>query len=435
MAKVKKKKIKKDIKRVNTEKANKIKQHLLQVTLLSLIIFFVIFCAYQIIRLAINPTESFIIEQGSITQEERVIGYVVRDEKVIQNSEDGKKIVQIKNEGERTSVGEAVFRYEVSNEQELRNKINDVNNRIQTAMEGQTDLFPNDVKALESQIETKINGIQNKNNIKEIQEYKTEINSYIEKKAKIFGELSPAGSYIKNLINERTSIENELKTNSKYEKASISGIVSYRVDGLEETLTPSNFENINKNVLENLELSTGQIVTTSDESGKVINNFECYIAVTTNTNEAKNAKKGNKIKIRLASNQIIPATIEEIRDDDSQKLMILKITQGVEYLTSYRKISLDIIWWEQSGLRIPNTSIIYENGLSYVIRTKAGVLNKILVKIVKENNKYSIITNYKTDELKEIGYSAQEINAMKKISIYDEILTDPDIEKISKELN
>lgn len=29
----------------------------------------------------------------------------------------------------------------------------------------------------------------------------------------------------------------------------------------------------------------------------------------------------------------------------------------------------------------------------------------------------------------------QEIQSMKKISIYDEILTDPDIEKIEKELN
>lgn len=29
----------------------------------------------------------------------------------------------------------------------------------------------------------------------------------------------------------------------------------------------------------------------------------------------------------------------------------------------------------------------------------------------------------------------QEINSMKKISIYDEILADPDIEKIGKDLN
>ena len=105
--------------------------------------------------------------------------------------------------------------------------------------------------------------------------------------------------------------------------------------------------------------------------GKIINNFECYIAVTTNTDEAKNAKVGDTAKIRLSANQEIPAEVEYIKQEDKSTLIIFKITQGVETLTSYRKISLDVIWWERSGLRVPNTSIIYENGLSYVIRTRA----------------------------------------------------------------
>lgn len=137
----------------------------------------------------------------------------------------------------------------------------------------------------------------------------------------------------------------------------------------------------------------------------------------------------------MSANQTIPATIEHIKQDGKDTLLIFKITQSVEYLTSYRKISLDIIWWEESGLRVPNSSIIFENGLSYVIRTKTGLLDKILVKVIKDNNNYSIITNYSTSELKEMGHSMEDIKDMKKISIYDEILADPDIEEISKKLN
>lgn len=424
-----KKRIKKD------KKKSRIKQHIIQVTLLSLIIFTAIFCIYQIITLLIRPTDSFLVEQGTIEQEESLTGYLIRDEKVVQTPENQGRLVQIKNEGERVSVGEEVFRYEAPNEKELNEKIKELNNQIQIAMEGQTEVFSSDIKALEKQIETKINGVQNKNNIQEIEEYKSDINGYIAKKAKISGELSPAGSYINNLISEKANIENELKNNSTYEKAEMSGIVSYRVDGLEGTLTPQNFENINMDMLEKLDLATGQVVTTSEKMGKIINNFECYIAVSTKTEEAKNAEIGDKIKIRLATNQEIPASIVYVKNDGENTFIILKITQGVEYLTSYRKISLDIIWWKQSGLRVPNTSIIYENGLSYVIRTKAGVLSKILVKIIKDNGKYSIITNYKAEELKEMNYKIEEIKNMRKISIYDEILSDPDIEKIRKELD
>ena len=363
------KKIKKQPK--NNIQMNKIKQHVIQVVLLSLIIFSIIFFIYQIINLAMNPTDSFLVDYGKVSQEESLIGYVIRDEKLIQAPENQTKLVQIKNEGDRVSVGEAVFRYEAPNEQELNTKIEELNNEIQKAMEGQTEIFSSDIKALENQIATRIDGIQNKNNIQEIKEYKTDINGYITKKAKISGELSPSGSYINNLINERTNIENQLKSSSQYENSPIGGIVSYRVDGLEETLTPQNFESLSTDMLTNLNLITGQIVTTSDSTGKIINNFECYIAVSTNTNEAKNANIGDEAKIRLSTNEEIPVDIEYIKDEGDTRLIIFKMTQGIEYLTNYRKISLEIIWWEREGLRVPNSSIIYENGLSYVIRTKS----------------------------------------------------------------
>ena len=429
-----KEKSKKKKKQKNTN-AKKIRQHITQVFLLSLIIFSIIFFSYQIIKLAIKPTDSFLVEQGKITQEESLIGYVIRNEKVIETSDEQNKLVQIKNEGERVSIGETVFRYEATNEQELKTKIEELNKQIQEAMDGQNEIFSSDIKALEKQIESKLEGIQDKNNIQEIKEYKTDIDGYITKKAKISGELSPAGSYINNLINERISIENQLKNSSKYENASIGGIVSYRVDGLEETLTPECFECITTQSLEDLNLITGQIVTTSENKGKVINNFECYIAVSTNTEEARKAEIGDKIVLRLAGNQEIPAQIEYIKQEEDNLLIIFKITQGVEYLTNYRKISLDVIWWEQRGLSVPNTSIIYENGLSYVIRTKAGLMHKILVKIVKENDNSSIITNYKTEELKNMGYTAEQITNMRRISIYDEILANPDLDEINRELN
>lgn len=374
MAKVKenaKKQVSKNKKRKTTT-ISKIKQHIIQVTLLSLIIFAVIFCIYKIIKLLINPTESFLIEQGIIEQSESVTGYVIREEQVIKtSSSEQEKLVQIKNEGERISVGEEIFRYEAKNEQELNEKIRELNNQIQKAMEGQIEIPSSDIRALDKQIESKINGIQKNNNIQEIKEYKTDINLYITKKAKISGELSPAGSYINNLINQRIEIENQLKNNSKYEKAPSSGIVSYRVDGLEEKLTFQNLDSITSEMLENLNLITGQIVTTSTKEGKIIDNFECYIAISTKSDEAKKAKIGDNVKLKLATNKEIPAEVARIKEEKDGRLVIFKINQGVEYLTGYRKISLDIIWWKEQGLRVPNSSIIYENGLSYIIRIKS----------------------------------------------------------------
>ena len=193
---------------------------------------------------------------------------------------------------------------------------------------GQTDLFPADVKAIENQIETKIENLNKKNNIQEIAENKKDINKYITKKSKIAGELSASGSYIKELINEREEIEEELKSGSEYVNAPMSGVVSYRVDNLEEELTPSNFEELSKEKLEKLDIKTGQIVSTNNEKGKIINNYECYIATIIKSKEAQNAEVGNRVTLRISSQEEIKAVISYINTEkDGSRLIVFKTTK------------------------------------------------------------------------------------------------------------
>ena len=89
------------------------------------------------------------------------------------------------------------------------------------------------------------------------------------------------------------------------------------------------------------------------------------------------------------------------------------------------KISFSIIWWSESGLRIPNQALIEENGLYYVIRNKNGLQSKILVKLDVQTDKFSIISSYSSNELQELGYDEEDIRNYKKISNYDEIVLNP----------
>ena len=57
--------------------------------------------------------------------------------------------------------------------------------------------------------------------------------------------------------------------------------------------------------------------------------------------------------------------------------------------SDYRKISFDLIWWDETGLKIPNQAIVEIDGLKYVVRNRAGYLNKILVNVTKQGEEYS----------------------------------------------
>ena len=223
-------------------------------------------------------------------------------------------------------------------------------------MESQNEIFSSDIKALDAQIEDKLYSISNKNNVQELKENKTDINSYITKKAKITGDLSPAGSYIKDLILKKNELEESLLEGSQSIYASTSGIISYRIDDLENVLKTTNLESITKEMLNKLDLKPGKVISTSNQRVKLVNNFYCLIATQSSSNEAKNAKVGDKVNIKLSTGDEVKATIEHINDEENSRILIFRIIQNVEQLVSFRKISMDIIWWSASGLKIPNSS-------------------------------------------------------------------------------
>lgn len=383
---------------------------------------FLVYCIYLLIKLLINPTDTFIVEQGKIYKEESSVGYILRDEQIIQNGGNTGKIVQLKAEGKKVANGEAVYRYSLENEDELNEKIEQLDVQIQEALQKENTLFSTDIKLLETQIEEKLENVYESTDIQEIEQYKKEISNSITKKAKIAGELTPSGSYVKQLIEQRSSFENQLNENSKYVYASKSGIISYRVDNLENVLTVGDFSYLNKDFLESLNLKTSQIIASSGTSAKIINNFKCYITCLSKTEEALKAEVGNKIKLRLPTSEEVPAEIVYKSNDNDEVLLVFEIEQSVESLINHRKITFDIIWWSDSGIKVPNSALNYEGDFAYVIRNRAGYEEKILVKVLRQNDNYSIVENYSTAELEEAGYDVSTLDNKKSISVYDEII-------------
>lgn len=412
----------------HTNKVNAI--NVKKITVFVLIVLIIIsFIIYKIAMLIANPTDTFMVEEGSIYQEEDTIGYIIRDEEIVKGEKYKNGMEQIKSEGEKVAKNEPIFRYYSSGEEELEKKISDLDKKIDEAMQDEDSIPTSDIASLEQQITDKLEGLYQETDMKKIKEYKSDVDEYINKKSRIVGDYSPAGSYLKKLIDERSKYENELNNGVEKINALVSGIVSYKIDGYEEILTPDKFDTINKELLESIKIKTGQIIATSEESGKIISDFNFYIACILSSESSKNAEIGDNVKLRFYSGREIPAEITYISEEDNDRIIIFKVNQDVQDLISYRKISLDIIWWSDSGKKIPNESIARElkgeNEVPYVIRTRDGYSDKIYVKILRSNDKYSIVTNYTKDELKELGFTTEEIKLTKSLTIYDEILKEP----------
>ena len=387
-------------------------------------IFFVT-CSTKILK---QPNDIFIVEKGSISYEEGAEAYILRDETVLQGENYKNGMVQIASENERVAKGEKVFRYYSDGEEDLIEQISELDTKINEAIanSGLKSLSSaSDIVNLESQIESNLENMYRINEKQKMQEYKKKIENYMSKKAQISGEASPEGSEVKNLIEQRSALEKTVYSSSELITTDRAGLVSYKVDGLEEILKVDDFSYLNKELLDCFDLKVGAVIPQSAEKGKIVNNYECYIAVCMNTERALSAKEGEKVSIRLSNTDEVSAEIVYASESDNNgRILVFKIKDDVEKLIEYRKISLDIIWWKYTGFKVSNDAILKDGDKTYIERSKAGYTDKILVKVERQNETYSIVKNYTNDELIELGYTEADVSDMKnlKLKLYDEII-------------
>ncbi len=384
-----------------------------------------IYIFYSIFLLVRKPNDTVTINSGVLTLEESATGYIIRDEKVLKGNNYKNGLTAIVSEGERAAKGQTVFRYSSNQEEEIKSKIEQINLKIQDALSKQPTIFSTDIKNLDKQIDEKIQNLRDLTDMHTITEYKKEIEEIVGKKAKIAGNLSQSGAYIQELTKQKEEYEQQLTADSEYITAPVSGVVSYRVDGLEDTLSTADLSNLTEEKLENLGLKTGKIISTSQEAGKIINNFDCSLATVLSSEAAKNIEVGNKVTITLSSGNEINSEVKYVaKQDDDKVLIVFDLKTLTDELTQYRKISFNITWWSYSGLKVPNSAILEdEQGLKYVIRKKAGLEQKIIVKVLKKNDKYSVVGTYNNSELEALGIDAK---GYIKISQYDNILLYPE---------
>ena len=182
---------------------NSIKQIIVVLFTLALILVGGYFVIFAIIELVANPTDTIIVKEGMISQDETVTGYIIRDEIDIQGQNYKNGMEQIIAEGQKVAKNEPIFRYYSQNEENVKTQIAELNEKIQIAMKENTQEGAlADTKLLDSQIADKLKTINKLNSMQTVQESKKTISNYVTKKAEIVGESSPKGSYLKDLINQ-----------------------------------------------------------------------------------------------------------------------------------------------------------------------------------------------------------------------------------------
>ncbi len=356
-----------------------------------------------------EPSQIFLIRSDILSDEEIVEALILREEQVITDSSN-RTLQQEKFEGEKVSKNVKVFRYYSAQESKKIDRMAEIEQEIQEYLIEQQDNINSPENAvIDSSIESKLIEISGLNQQSKILNFEKNINDEILQKAKIAGELSKEGTQIKKLLDEKKSIEKTLSDQSEIVYSPIAGVVSYRVDGYEDKFNKKDLNKITQKTMSEYDIKSGSIIPETNNKCKIVNNFETHLALISKSEHSVDAEIGDRVKIRIGNEEETMATIEAINDVGKNKqVIVLKVTTNAVQLLQYRKLRIEIIWWEETGLKINNKSILKENDYSYIVRQKGRFMEKILVKIVKETDEYSLITNYSTEELNKMKLDLTE---------------------------
>ena len=407
------------------------------IVIISILFMIIIYFVIILVRFFKAPADTVMIKNGELIDYEEVVGYIIRDEEVIDTSMYTGQAKAAVEDATRVSKSATILTYVSAEAEQIKSKIEKLDEKIGKAMDNRQTIFSNDAKALYSEIELYLySSLEENTDVYETVEKKELLNEKIKKKAKIVGDLSPVGSQIKSLIEERTNYEKELNDSQKSVKASNAGLVSYRVDNFENVLTMDSISKLSTEELNKMKITTNQVVPINTSRVKLVNNFECFIAVPISSEEAENAKLNDTVYLRLddQDDDLISATVEYISEEEKGRIIVFKVKTNVEELTKYRKITLDVVWWRDKGLKVNKNAIkqaeVMVTGgkniqLPMVTIKKASYTQDAYVKIIREAGDFAIIENYKDEELMSFGLSEENVNNRQTIKMYDEVVISP----------
>ena len=116
-------------------------------------------------------------------------------------------------------------------------------------------------------------------------------------------------------------------------------------------------------------------------------------------------------------------------------MVIFKVPTNTEALTKYRKINLEIIWWSDNGLKVPNDAIKYvtvkneQTGEAIATIPTITIIESAYhetawIKVIRSTEKFSIVENYTDEELLDMGIDEGLFKERINIKMYDEVLVD-----------
>ena len=365
--------------------------------------------------------DTLVVSNEKIEEYITTKGLLVRDEHIINSTMTGNIEAYFKEGDKVKNLDKVAYVYNNNIDEANFKELESLEKEVIQIEEGQSSIIKADVDKVNKKIEKNKDNIQTKliQGKLGISKEVVELEEHIKDKNKLLK--SDLNS--KPIINKKEEINklnNKIEKNSDILQTNKSGIISYKFDGNESKY---NIDNISELNIDDIEYTENEYIDILNEGvikhgqpiARIINNIKQYLAIVVEENEIMNFKENNSVIIRDKNNQI-NAKVHNIYTKNDKNVVVLEISEQNIEINDTRVAEFDIIYKSIEGIKIPKSSIVKKDNVEGVyIVSETGSAKFIEIKG----------TSYENEEFIVIDYYKNEIEGVKTIDIYDEIILEP----------
>jgi putative membrane fusion protein len=379
-----------------------------------------------------GSVETMVVENGSLEDVIGANGIVIKDEKVYNASVSG-SVTYYYEDGTKVKEGQLVADLNTdTNAQEINRQIAEIKAAIdlkknkdgQVAVLSNETLtsYENEIQAsiLNNELDNMYNIIGQVNNNIGLTTFNNSYEQYDEEQLK---------SMMANLTNS-------ISTHKVPYYSGQAGIITYKVDGLENEYSFENVMNmtpsstVKKNyILKDKRQSSS--VEEHEEIFKIIKNFDYYIAATLDNEKAKLFKENKFVKTRILTDgnqHELWGYVKKINYGSEQSVLILYFDDYFYKIYDKRYVDLELITDIYEGLKIHTSSLTKKDGLDGVyVQDASNIIKFFPVEVLGMNEEYAIIAtgDYVGEHERRIIRINEKVYPT--VKIFDKVVLEPEL--------
>ncbi len=305
----------------------------------------------------------------------KITGVIVRNEILVTNDNDGVLHFMI-DDGERVSkngvvaniYGSESASITLSQMQSVQNKINDINDILSF-----NDLEAANLELINIRVNDKLNSLvlsTSVGNFDDIQSKSEELLFALNRRQAALGDTSTFATQLEALNNQLANLQSGLTGVKGEVRALASGYFLSKTDGYESVLSVNNLSGITAEFLDGLDADK----TARNVVGKIVSDYEWYIAAKVSIGDSHNYKAGDSLKIytSVKSSPVLPVTVKQINtsNDSQSAVIIFACSEMNSELASMRSGPMTVVSREYSGLKVSKKALRVVDGVKGVYIVK-----------------------------------------------------------------